>query len=143
MQNGSTFVARNSAIIGSHESGVVTFETGAVASLTDSSIEDTSPDDLGTFGVGAIASPGSRMELNSCTVTRSGIIGVAAAGAAVALRSSFVSLNPTGVHAQDGMSVSTSSQVELTPGVFGVSSDTRFVANGTVTGSGNVPLPTK
>ena len=143
VQDQSTFTALRSAFIGSHETGVVTFDPDTHATLTDSSIEGTRADDLGSFGIGALATTGSTLELNACTVTGSTSIGVAASAAAVALRASFVSWNPSGLHAQDGVSIFTGDAVDLRPGGLSVTNDTRFVGNGVVSGLGTVPLPSK
>lgn len=143
VQEGAVFSAVNSAIVGSREAGIVTFDPGSVASLTNTSIEDTQADEFGNFGIGALATTGASLELNACTVTRSATIGIAASAAPVAVRASFVSFNPTGLHAQDGVSISTQSQVSLAPGVLGVSEDTRFVGNAQATGLGTVPIPGK
>lgn len=143
VQDGSTLTMTESAIVGAHETGVVTFDPGSRATILRSSIEDTAQDEFGNFGIAALATTGSTLELDACTVTRSASIGVAASEAAVALRSSFVSWNPTAVHAQDGASLRTSDAVTAAQNVLGVTTDTRFVGNGAISGVGAVPLPSK
>jgi hypothetical protein len=139
----ATLRALDSAILGAHETGIPPWDPASVASLTGSSIEDTAADTLGNFGIAALATTGSSLELNACTITRSASIGIAASEAQVAVRTSFVSFNQTGLHAQDGVSLATSDQVSLVPNVLGVSQDTRFIGNGQTTGLGTVALPGK
>lgn len=143
VQDQSIFSAVNSALIGSHEAGLIVFDPGSVASLTNTSIEETKRDGFGRFGIGALAMTGSSLELNACTVTRSASIGIAASESQVAVRASFVSFNETAVHGQDGVTVSTSAQVSLVPNVLGVTEDTRFVGNQQTSGLGTVVLPGK
>jgi Right handed beta helix region len=143
VQEQAVFTAVNSAFIGNHEAGIVVFDPGTVASLTNTSIEETKRDGLGQFGIGALATTESSLELNACTVTRSASIGIAASESQVAVRASFVSFNETAVHGQDGVTVSTSAQVSLAPNVLGVTEDTRFIGNGQTTGLGTVVLPSK
>lgn len=143
VQDGSTFTAVRSAFIGSHETGIATFDPGSRASLTDSSIEATQPNGFGDFGIGVLATTGSTFELSACTVTGNKSIGIAASSAAVALRASFVSSNQAGIYAQEGVTIFTGDTVDLKPNGLSVSNDTRFVGNGVVSGLGAVPLPSK
>ena len=143
VQDGSTFTSVRSAFIGSHETGLASFDQGSRASLTESSLEGTRADGFGNFGIAVLATTGSNIELNACTVTGSRSIGIAASEAAVAVRASFVSLNQAGLHAQDGVTIMTGDVVELRLNGLSVSNDTRFVGNGVISGLGSVPLPSK
>jgi hypothetical protein len=143
VQDGSSFTALNSAIVGSHETGIVTFDPGSRAVLTGTTIEETKKDDFGSFGIALLATTDSTLELNACTVTHSDSIGLAVSSATAAVRGSWLSFNDTGVHAQDGVTISTSKEAALVPNVLSVSEDTRFVSNAQNTGLGTVALPSK
>lgn len=143
VQDQATFTATRSAFLGSHETGLAAFDPGTKATLTGCSVEGTHFDAFGRFGYGVIALTGASVEMSGCTVTGSQAIGVASGVGSMAIRGSFISQNPVGLHAQEGVTVVTADAVSLAPNVLAVSTDTRFVGNATRIGSGEVPLPAK
>ena len=143
VQDGSTFTAMRSAFVGSHEAGIITFDLKSFASLNQSSVEATQPDGHGDFGIGVLATTGSTLEVNACTLTGNRSIGIAASAAGAVVRGSYISFNQTGLHAQDGVSIFNGETVELRADGLSVTNDTRFIGNSVLSGLGSVPLPSK
>lgn len=139
VQVGGSASVASSAFLDNTESGVMVTVDGATLTMTGSTIADTGLDGQGQYGMGLLVGSAASANVEKSTITGSKGIGIAVAAAGALIRSTTISRNVIGVHSQEGTSLAEGETAD--PLKLMVSSDTRFIANGSRVGNGIVPLP--
>jgi hypothetical protein len=142
VQDGAHLDMTESAIVSSLEAGIVVFDEGTTLSMKDSSILAAGQSGPTAIGHGLILTGGTQAELAGTTIHGSKGSALVAVEAGGFIHASTISGNAVGLHTSECRIENAESKPD-DPRVVGVSSDTRFVDNGTRLGVGEVALPGK
>jgi hypothetical protein len=140
VQDGGKLDLAASAITDNFETGIVVIDGNASLTMRGSTVGPTKLNLTGSFGSGIILSGGVKATIEASTITSSAAVGFLSSGSGASIKSSFVSKNAIGIHAQDGSSLVETETPDDPLSVF-VSPDTQFVDNQARIGSGQIPLP--
>ncbi|HEX7665681.1 MAG TPA: right-handed parallel beta-helix repeat-containing protein [Polyangiaceae bacterium] len=139
-QGSSNVTVSASALVGNAEAGVVGAQHGALT-ITDTTIDQTSLDTSGAFGIGIYMGVDDvPATIASTTIHASAGPGIAASDAGLTMKASAVVDNVIGI-AVLGSSSLVEGDGNGAPTTVAISKDTLFVGNETRVGTGNIPLP--
>jgi hypothetical protein len=141
VQGGARADLTRSAVARSHDVGVIVFDPGSEATLTDSVIGVTTLDQNGLFGDGIVGATGVRFAMTRSTVHHNAAIAFGVSASAAFILDCFLSQSAVGIHVQDGSVLVEGNEPSPDPLAVVVSPGTRFVGNQARVGSGNVALP--
>lgn len=140
IQNGGVSELVRSAIVDNAEVGVMLMMDAASLSMLDSTIQDTSFDAAGEYGIGLGIGGEAVATIEGTTITGSKGVGILCSEAGANVRRATISNNTVGVHAQDGSSLS-EGDGDIDPRILKISTDTRFINNATKAGNALVAIP--
>lgn len=134
---------RGSTIEGCHELALGVIEKGTTMLVERTLVTGTKPNGGALFGHGLVARRKAEVTIRRSVFEKSAGIGLAFAGATASIQGSTVRGNVVGIHVQEGSSLASGAAAPeaVDPLVVFVTDDTRFDANETRIGSGDVPLP--
>lgn len=134
---------RASTIEGCHELALGVLEPGTTMLLDRTLVTDTKPNGGSLFGHGLVARRKAEVTIRRSVIEKSTGIGLAFGGSTASIQGSSVRGNTVGIHVQEGSSLASGAAAPeaVDPLVVFVTDDTRFDANETRVGSGDVPLP--
>jgi len=143
IQEGSSLVAEDVAVIGSHEVGVAVFGAGTTAALRRSILAGTAPNAGDYFGHGAMVTMGGLLSVEDSEIADNRGYGVAVGDGSARLARVRVSRNTVGLYVQTGTGVREVADAAEAPGPsqVNVSIDSVFQDNASRTSAGTVPLP--
>lgn len=138
---GASATIASSTIVDNRHSGIYLWENATLA-LSDTLVRATQKEVFqDRLGHGLLAQESPSVVVDGSSFESNAAVGVALASTSAVVRRSFIRGNAVGIHVQDAVLEEVPDAPDLTPGEVLVTTDTRFVDNGTRVGSGVLPLP--
>jgi hypothetical protein len=141
VQDGASLDLFGSAVLRSHDTGVVVF--GSDATVTDSVVAQTQRDQGATQtpALALAAADGAHLEVTRTTLSGSVDIGVLVSRASGFITGVVLARNAIGLHVQDGSILVEQATPSTDPLTVVVAPNTRFVGNEARLGAGILPIP--